>query len=31
MSNIEGVVEHIGLVFEDIPTPNPSRRREGNK
>ncbi len=31
MSNIEGVLEHIGLVLEDMPTPSPSPRREGNR
>lgn len=31
MNNVEGVVEKIGLVLEDRPSPNPSRRREGNR
>ncbi|MEM1131622.1 MAG: DUF559 domain-containing protein [Pseudomonadota bacterium] len=29
MGNVEGVVERIALVLGDIPSPNPSRKREG--
>jgi very-short-patch-repair endonuclease len=31
MTNIEGVVTAIGLALDHMPSPNPSRRREGNK
>ena len=30
MSNVEGVVAEIARVVSGMPTPNPSRRREGN-
>ena len=30
LSNVEGVVGQIELVSSDIPTPNPSRKREGD-
>ena len=31
MANIEGVVCAIELTLAHLPTPNPSRKREGNK
>jgi very-short-patch-repair endonuclease len=31
MSNIEGVVTAIGLALEAMPSPNPSRKREGDR
>ncbi len=30
MENVEGVVRKIEVLIADIPTPNPSRRREGD-
>ena len=29
LNNVEGVVGRIGQVLTDMPTPNPSRKREG--
>lgn len=31
LSNVEGVVRQIELALSDMPTPNPSRRREGDQ
>ncbi len=31
LSNIEGVIRQIEMVVTDIPTPNPSRKREGDQ
>ncbi|MEL6875662.1 MAG: DUF559 domain-containing protein, partial [Pseudomonadota bacterium] len=30
MTNVEGVVREIELIVSNIPTPNPSRKREGD-
>ena len=31
LNNVEGVIRQIELVLTDFPTPNPSRKREGDQ